>query len=104
MRFVGSPVPRFLGSPVRSVLWATFAVALAVFGIVQDRVTAAGARRYVALQKDALAGRRTPVTIDEVMQPAIARSVRLGLISSGAVVVTGVAVAFVVRGRHFSGA
>jgi hypothetical protein len=84
---------------VRRVLWFTFAAAFVVFCIVQDRVTAEGARRYVALQRDALAGRGPAVTIDAVMQPAVARSVRLGLVSSGAVVAVGVAAGLVVRRR-----
>ena len=79
---------------MRAVLWITFAAALAVFCIVQDRVTAEGARRYVALQRDALAGRGPAVTIDEVMRPVVNRSVRLALFSSGAVVAVGMAAAF----------
>ena len=84
---------------VRLVLGVTFAAAVGVFCIVQDRVTAEGARRYVALQQDALRGRRPGVTIDEVMQPAIDRSVRLGLAAAGAVGVTGAAVSVAVRHR-----
>ena len=86
-----------MGSPVRTVLWFTFAAALAVFCVVQDRVTAEGARRYVTLQTEALAGRRPPVTIDAVMQPAIARSVRLALLASGATALAGIGAAFVLR-------
>jgi hypothetical protein len=80
-------------------MWLTLALALAVFCIVQDRVTAAGARLYVALQKAALAQGGPAVTIDGVMQPAIARSVRLGLVSSGAVVAAGLGVGLVLRRR-----
>lgn len=76
------------------MLWCTAAVALAVFCIVQDRVTAEGARRYVALQKEALAGRGQLVTVDEIMQPAIAASVRDGLIAAAAVGSMGLAFAF----------
>lgn len=79
---------------MRALLWLTFAAALATFCIVQDRVTAEGARRYVALQRDALAGRGPAVTIDEVMQPAVTRSVRLASFSSGAVAAVGMAAAF----------
>jgi hypothetical protein len=79
---------------MRVTLWMTFAAALATFCIVQDRVTAEGARRYVALQEEALAGRGRLVTINEVMRPAVDRSVRLALLSSGAVAVIGVAAAF----------
>ena len=74
---------------VREVLWLTFAAAVVVFCVVQDRVTADGARRYVALQKQALAGAGPLVTVDEVMRPAIDRSVRLALAASGAVAVAG---------------
>jgi hypothetical protein len=60
------------------------AAAVVVFCVVQDRVTAAGARRYVALQRDALASGTPGPVLDEVMAPAIRRSVRLGLVSGGA--------------------
>ena len=82
------------GIAVRKLLAWTFAAALAVFCIVQDRVTAAGARRYVALQKEALAGRGPYVTLQEVMQPAIDRSVRDGLLAAACVVVLGGLVAW----------
>ncbi len=89
---------------MRKVLWLTAAAALAVFCLVQDRVTAEGARRYVALQRDAIAGRGPAVTIDEVMQPAIDRSVRLALASSGAVAAFGAAAAmFVGRSARRAG-
>jgi hypothetical protein len=84
----------------RLLFWTTLVAAVAVFCVVQDRVTAEGARRYVSLQREALAGRGRPVTVDEVMQPAIDRSVRLGLISSGAVAGLGVAAGLVVRSRY----
>jgi hypothetical protein len=71
------------------VLALTFVAASIVFCVVQDRVTAAGARRYVALQREALAGRGRAVTIDEVMQPAIDASVRYALLSAGAVMIAG---------------
>jgi len=73
--------------------------AVVVFAVVQDRVTAAGARRYVALQRAALAGRGPAVTVDEIMRPAIAESVREGLLWGGAVLVGGVGVAAAVRAR-----
>lgn len=82
---------------MRKVLWLTLAAALAVFCIVQDRVTADGARRYVAEQKAAAAGQGRPVTIDEVMRPAIDRSVRVALGWSGAVAAVGAAAAFAAR-------
>lgn len=71
------------------MLALTFVVAFVVFCVVQDRVTAAGARRYVALQREALAGRGPAVTIDEVMRPAIEASVKYGVLSAAAVVITG---------------
>jgi hypothetical protein len=77
----------------------TLAAAVAAFCVVQDRVTAEGARRYVALQKNALAGRGPVVTIDEVMKPAVARSVRLAFLSGGSVAAVGVAAGFLVRRR-----
>jgi len=88
-----------MGSLVRAILWFTVASAIAVFCVVQDRVTAEGARQYVALQRAALAGGGPAVTIDEVMRPAVARSVRLATLCGGAVVVVGVAAGLVVSGR-----
>jgi hypothetical protein len=82
------------------VLGATAVAALATFCIVQDRVTADGARRYVALQREALAGRGKRVTIEEVMQPAIDRSVRDGLLAAGGVAVTGGVLAWRRRKRY----
>lgn len=84
----------------RAVLVATAIAAVVVFAIVQDRVTAAGARRYVALQRDALAGRGQPVTVDQIMRPAVAHSVQEGLMWGGAVLVTGVSFAGVVSARQ----
>jgi hypothetical protein len=82
------------------VLGVTAVAALATFCIVQDRVTAEGARRYVALQREALAGRGKRVTIEEVMQPAIDRSVRDGLLAAGGVAVMGGVVAWRRRKRY----
>lgn len=73
----------------RRILALTVFAALVAFAVVQDRTTADGARRYVALQRDALAGRGKRVTIDEVMQPAIDRSVRDGLLAASGVVIIG---------------
>jgi hypothetical protein len=72
----------------------TLLAALVAFAYVQDRVTASGARRYVALQEAALAGRGKHVTIDEIMQPAIDRSVRDGLLAAGGVAVVGALLAW----------
>lgn len=81
---------------VRWIVLGSVVAALAVFLVVQDRVTAAGARRYVALQRSALAGRTPPVTIDEVMQPAVDRSVRQGALWGGVVLLVGLGAAAVV--------
>jgi hypothetical protein len=83
----------------RAIVIVTAIAALAVFAVVQDRVTAAGARRYVALQRDALAGHGPAVTIDEIMRPAIQRSVQQGLLWGGVVLVLGLGVAGAVRRR-----
>ena len=77
----------------RTIVLLTLGIAAAVFLIVQDRVTASGARRYVALQRDAGAGRGTALPIDEVMAPAIRRSVQQGLLWSGLVLAVGGAAA-----------
>ena len=50
-------------------------VAVATFAVVQDRVTAAGARQYVALQRVAMAEGRQGPSIETVMAPARARAV-----------------------------
>jgi hypothetical protein len=95
-RFVESSVRGFM---VRRIAWFTLAAAFAVFCVVQDRVTAEGARRYVRMQRSALAGRGPAVTVDDVMQPAISRSVRLGLLSSAGVLAAGAAAGLMVRFR-----
>ena len=78
----------------------TAIAAVAVFAGVQDRVTADGARRYVSLQRAAIAGRGQPVTVDEIMRPAIQRSVSQGLIWGGVVLVIGGGVAGAVARRR----
>src|SRR5437016_7496857 len=80
----------------RAILVSTALAALVVFAVVQDRVTAAGARRYVAIQRDALAGRGRAVTVDEIMRPAIDRSVHEGLMWGGVVLVAGVGLAIAI--------
>ena len=89
-----------MGVRPRTILIVTAIAALAVFAFVQDRVTAAGARSYVALQREALAGRGPAVTVDQIMRPAIHRSVQQGLLWSGGVLVTGIAAAGAVSRRH----
>jgi len=68
------------------------AAAIAVFLVVQDRVTADGAREYVARQR--AAGQTPVVTIDEVMVPAVSRSVRAGALWGAVVLAAGLAVAW----------
>src|SRR5690242_9806918 len=73
----------------RLIIAATLVLAFVVFCVVQDRVTAAGARRYVAQQRQAMAGHGRAVTIEEVMTPAVRSSVRQALLWSGLVIVVG---------------
>jgi hypothetical protein len=84
----------------RGILIATALAAVVVFAVVQDRVTAAGARRYVELQRAALDGRGHAVTVDEIMRPAIAQSVRQGLLWGGVVLVGGMGIAAAVGTRR----
>lgn len=77
---------------VRAILGVTIVAALLVFAVVQDRVTAAGAREYAARQRIALTGVAAPVTVEEVMGPAIRRSLRDALAWSGGVILIGVLV------------
>ena len=81
----------------RTVVRVTLMAALVVFCGVQDRITAAGARRYVALQREALATGGMPVAIDAVVKPAVSRSVEQGLLWAGALCVAGLGTAFAVR-------
>jgi hypothetical protein len=67
-----------------------FVAAAVVFCVVQDRVTAAGVREYVARQRQALAagspegtGQAPAVRIDDVMGPAKRRSVEQGALWGG---------------------
>ena len=82
---------------VRRLVVFTFVAAFAVFCVVQDRVTAAGATLYGEQALAAIA-RHEPVTpVDAVMRPAIQRSVRLGLASAGAVLMVGLGVSWFIR-------
>jgi hypothetical protein len=84
----------------RAILIATVMIAVVVFAVVQDRITTAGAHRYAALQRDALAGRGRLVTVDQIMRPAVARSVQQGLKWGGVVLVGGVGLAGMVSTRQ----
>jgi hypothetical protein len=66
---------------------------LAAFCVVQDRVTAEGARRYVRQQRAAENGNGVAPPVDDVMRPAIAASVREGATWGGGVAAAGVALA-----------
>lgn len=81
----------------RTVLLTAFVAAVVVFCVVQDRVTARGAQQYAEQQRRALAGGGTPVTIDEVVAPAVRRSVQQGLLWSG--LVMGAGIVFAMRRR-----
>jgi hypothetical protein len=81
---------------VRRVVVFTFVAALAVFCVVQDRVTAAGAHAYAEQSRAASAHLARGLPVDMVMRPAIRRSVRLGLASAAAVFVAGFGAAFVI--------
>ena len=78
---------------VRVIVLLTVAAAAIVFAYVQDRVTASGARDYVTRQRDAIERGGSDVTIDQVMEPAVDRSVRQGLTWGTMVLVAGLAAA-----------
>ncbi|MBI4266141.1 MAG: hypothetical protein HY657_17335 [Acidobacteria bacterium] len=84
----------------RTIVVLAVAAAIVVFCVVQDRLTAAGARRYVALQRAALAGRAPAVTVDEVMGPAVDRSVRQGLLWGAGVLAAGLGLAALQANRR----
>jgi hypothetical protein len=63
--------------------------AIVVFAIVQDRLTVAGVGQYVSDYREAAAGRRAAVTIDEVMRPAVTHAVEQGALWGGAVLAVG---------------
>jgi hypothetical protein len=85
---------------VRAIVLLTVVVAVTVFAYVQDRVTASGAREYVTRQRDAIEQRGSGVTIDEVMEPAVDRSVRQGFTWGTMVLVAGLAAAAFVGTRR----
>lgn len=75
----------------------TCVAALAVFAVVQDRITAAGVGRYVELHHRAAAGVGGAVTIDEVMEPAGRRALEQGALSGATVLAVGLTALSVVR-------
>jgi hypothetical protein len=86
---------------VRAIVLLTVVAAVIVFAYVQDRVTASGAREYVMRQREAIERRGSDVTIDEVMEPAVDRSVRQGVTWGTMVLVAGFsAAAFVAMRRR----
>jgi len=76
----------------RTIVITTCVLAVATFSVVQDRVTAAGARRYAAIARQAVASGNRPPSIEEVMTPAIRASVGWGSAGAVAVLVVGLAV------------
>jgi hypothetical protein len=84
----------------RAVLWVAFCAAIVVFCVVQDRVTAAGARQYATQQRRAIAEGTPLLTIDEVVRPAVRRSVRQGFLWSGLVIGAGLVLASAHRPRR----
>jgi hypothetical protein len=85
---------------VRVIVVLTVVAAAIAFAYVQDRVTASGAREYVIRQGEAIERRGSNVTIDEVMDPAVDRSVWQGLKWGTMVLVAGLAAAAVVGTRR----
>jgi hypothetical protein len=83
----------------RTIVITAAILAVVVFCVVQDRVTAGGARQYVELQRAAAEGRGNPVTVDQVMGPAVRRSVTQASLWSAVVLFAGAATAAMVRRR-----
>jgi hypothetical protein len=81
------------------VLIVTCALALATFAVVQDRVTAAGARHYAAIQRGNVATPGRRVTIEEVMAPAIDRAVLWGAGAASIVIILGLGLVTILPGR-----
>lgn len=85
---------------MRAIVLTTLGAAAVVFAIVQDRVTADGARQYATRQRGALAGRGAAITIDAVMVPAVRRSVGQAAAWAGVVIVVGLGAAAAASKRH----
>ena len=84
----------------RAVVFTCIA-AIVVFAVVQDRLTVTGVGEYISAYRDAAAGRRQPVSIDEIMKPAVTRAYWQGALWGGAVLITGLGGAIAVRRRTF---
>jgi hypothetical protein len=87
---------------VRLVL-ATLVAAVVVFLAVQDHEVGAGAGRYVAAERAALAGQGPAVSVDEMMRPAVRDSVRRGLVWSAVVGAVGLVGTIVLTRRSRRG-
>ena len=85
--------------PPRTILVIAAILAVVVFSVVQDRVTAGGARQYAELQRAAIEGRGDRVTVDQVMRPAVRRSVTQASMWSAVVMVAGAIAAGMVGRR-----
>jgi hypothetical protein len=86
------------------VLVVTCVMALVTFAVVQDRVTAAGARRYAAIKRASVGTQDSRVTIENVMAPAIRSAVQWGAAAAGVVIVLGAGLmTFVPRERRRAG-
>ena len=83
----------------RRIAWLTLLAALVVFAVVQDRLTAAGARSYVAQQRARIEAGRPPIAVDAVMRPAIAGSVHAAALAAGGVTAVGLIAAAARRRR-----
>ena len=81
----------------RTLLSVAAVATVVVFAVVQDRLTARGARQYVELQEAAAAGRGDPVAVDEIMVPAVRHSVEQASMWGAVVLGAGVVAAGVVR-------
>ena len=80
------------------MLLLTLAAAVIVFAAVQDRVTAAGARQYVADHRATASAGMRP-TIDGVVEGAVRQSVEQGLLWAGVVALAGCGAAAAVSRR-----
>jgi ABC-type Fe3+ transport system permease subunit len=89
-----------MGRRARVVVYVSLAAAVLVFAFVQDRVVTSGAIRYAVLQRQAISGQGTGVTIDEVMRPAVDRSVTQALGWAAIVIVAGFGAAAVISRKR----